>query len=206
MVLITLDAARADRLGSYGGGVRTPHLDALGRDGVRFEQAYTPAPLCLPAHASILTGRWPRNHGVRTRRRTSPGGGATAAELFKRAGYRTAAVVASTCWTGAAASRAASTSTWTTSTSLASVPAAASARAPSRSWTARWAGWRVGRARPVFLWVHLSDAKAPHSPPADLAREYEGRPYDGEIAALDRAVGRLRAKVRGGAPADASWP
>ena len=105
VVLITLDAARADRLGAYGGSVRTPHLDTIAREGVRFDQAYTAAPLCLPGHASILTGRWPRNHGVRTEEQDlDPKGGATAAEVFKRAGYRTAAVVGPMVWGSAPSS------------------------------------------------------------------------------------------------------
>ncbi len=66
LVIITLDTTRADHLGAYGSkDVETPALDRLARDGVLFEQAMTTAPLTLPAHASILTGRFPPEHGVR---------------------------------------------------------------------------------------------------------------------------------------------
>jgi arylsulfatase A-like enzyme len=45
--------------------VRTPNIDRLAGSGVRFDRAYTPQPLCMPARASLFTGRTPRGHGVR---------------------------------------------------------------------------------------------------------------------------------------------
>jgi arylsulfatase A-like enzyme len=196
VVLITLDAARADHLGAYGGPVRTPHLDAIARDGVRFDQAYTAAPLCLPGHASILTGRWPRRHGLRTEDQDlDPRGGATAAEVFKRAGYRTAAVVASTTL-DRSRGLARGFDEYLDDLKEPGKRPGRGERENAEQVVDRALSWLASAGSgPVFLWVHLSDAKGPHHPPADLAREYEGRPYDGEIAALDRAVGRLRGKV-----------
>lgn len=66
VVLVTVDTVRADRIGCYGYPKgETPNLDQLAREGVRFEQAFSPVPLTLPAHASILTGTYPSYHGVR---------------------------------------------------------------------------------------------------------------------------------------------
>ncbi len=66
VLLITLDTTRADHLGCYGyGQARTPRLDGLARDGVRFARVYCPAPLTLPSHATIMTGLYPATHGVR---------------------------------------------------------------------------------------------------------------------------------------------
>jgi choline-sulfatase len=193
VLLVTMDATRADRLGSYGGSVRTPHLDALGADGVRFEQAYTAAPLCLPGHASILTGRWPRNHGLRTEGQELPaGGGATAAELFKRAGYRTAAVVSSTSL-DRSRGFARGFDAYLDDLNDPGKRPGRGEREDAEKVVDRALAWlKDAGSEPVFLWVHFSDAKEPHAPPQDLAREYAGRPYDGEVAALDRAVGRLR--------------
>lgn len=57
------DQHRADTLGCYGAPVcRTPALDRLAEDGVRFERAYTPSAICTPARASLLTGLWPHHH------------------------------------------------------------------------------------------------------------------------------------------------
>jgi arylsulfatase A-like enzyme len=44
---------------------KTPHLDAFGAQGVRFDRAYTPCPLCAPARASMMTGLYPHRHGMR---------------------------------------------------------------------------------------------------------------------------------------------
>src|SRR4029453_18534598 len=66
VLLVTIDTLRADRLGSYGSGAGlTPTLDALSAHGTRFARAWSHAPVTLPAHASILTGRLPPHHGVR---------------------------------------------------------------------------------------------------------------------------------------------
>src|SRR5260370_29842439 len=66
LLLVTLDTTRADRLGCYGyAGARTRYLDRLAAEGVRFAQAISPAPITLPAHASIFTGLSPIAPGVR---------------------------------------------------------------------------------------------------------------------------------------------
>src|SRR5206468_7350088 len=66
LLLITIDTLRADHLGCYGyKSIRTPVLDGLAREGVRFERAFSPVPLTLPAHCSVMTGTYPSFHGVR---------------------------------------------------------------------------------------------------------------------------------------------
>ena len=97
VLLITLDTTRADRLGCYGyAAAATPHLDRLAADGVRFAQAISPAPLTLPAHASLFTGRNPFAHGVRNNGHfVLPADVPTLAERFAAAGYDTAAFVSS---------------------------------------------------------------------------------------------------------------
>ena len=66
VVLISIDTLRADHLPAFGyKGVETPHLDELRRDSILFTHAYTPTPLTLPAHSSLLTGLLPGEHGVR---------------------------------------------------------------------------------------------------------------------------------------------
>src|SRR5262249_56334607 len=65
VLLVTIDTLRADALGSYGGRAATPALDRLAREGVRFDFAHAHAVLTLPSHASILTGLYPYQHGIR---------------------------------------------------------------------------------------------------------------------------------------------
>src|ERR1700685_3271276 len=63
--LITIDTLRADHVHCYGyEKVKTPALDDLARDGIRFEQAFTASPITNTSHASILTGLLPSSHGV----------------------------------------------------------------------------------------------------------------------------------------------
>jgi arylsulfatase A-like enzyme len=66
VLLITIDTLRPDRIGVYGHATaRTPRIDALAAEGVRFEQATVTVPRTTPALASLHTGRLPRAHGVR---------------------------------------------------------------------------------------------------------------------------------------------
>src|SRR6516225_8679050 len=65
VLLVTIDTLRADALGCYGGPAATPALDRLAAEGVRFDFAHAHAVLTLPSHASILTGMYPFQHGIR---------------------------------------------------------------------------------------------------------------------------------------------
>src|SRR4051812_19680254 len=66
LLLITIDTLRADRVGTYGyAAARTPVIDALAARGVRFDRAYSAAPITLTSHATIMTGRYPPGHGAR---------------------------------------------------------------------------------------------------------------------------------------------
>ncbi len=98
IVLVSIDTLRSDRLPSYGyRGVETPAIDALARDGVLFEHAYSHAPLTLPAHLSMLTGLLPGEHGVRDNSgyRFEAARNPYAPELLRRAGYATAGMASS---------------------------------------------------------------------------------------------------------------
>jgi len=97
VLLVLLDTTRVDKLGCYGNREgMTPRLDAFAAGAVRFERAYSHAPWTLPAAASILTSRYPSQHGASgwAGRFTVLGEEAvTVAELFRGAGFATGAVV-----------------------------------------------------------------------------------------------------------------
>ncbi len=97
VILITLDTTRADALGPYGNKkVRTPVLDLLAHRGNLFENAYSHAPITLPSHSSILSGRLPTQHGVRNNIAYAfPADKATLASRLKAAGFATGAFVSS---------------------------------------------------------------------------------------------------------------
>ena len=64
IILIVTDDQRADFLGSAGHPVlRTPVIDGIAREGVRFLNAFVTTPICAASRASILTGTWERRHG-----------------------------------------------------------------------------------------------------------------------------------------------
>ncbi len=66
VLFILCDDLRPDALGCYGSKhVKTPHIDALAREGVRFANAFCTTSLCSPSRASILTGLYAHRHGVR---------------------------------------------------------------------------------------------------------------------------------------------
>ena len=97
VVVITIDTLRPDHLGCYGDKqIRTPNIDALAADGVRFERAYTAVPVTLPSHTVIFTGTYPIHSGMHdfaanVLNPSQP----TLASVLKEHGYATGAVVAS---------------------------------------------------------------------------------------------------------------
>jgi len=100
VVLVVVDALRADRVrrAIESGGAALPHLVRLAEDGVVYERASSPATWCVPAHASLLTGRWPSFHGAERRLRNGElvvqpldAEAVTLAEILATHGLRTAA-------------------------------------------------------------------------------------------------------------------
>ncbi len=97
VVLITIDTLRADYVGSYGSkSSRTPTLDRLATDGVRFATTISPTPMTMPSHTSLMTGLDPTHHGVHGNAKFRLGDEIpTLAEQFKADGFSTAAFLSS---------------------------------------------------------------------------------------------------------------
>ena len=97
VLLIVADDLGWNDVGFHGGEARTPHLDALAREGAEVERLYT-YPLCTPSRAALLTGQDPMGYGLAySPLRPWDEGGLpasvpTLAERFRDAGYATAAV------------------------------------------------------------------------------------------------------------------
>jgi len=92
VLLVTIDTVRRDRLGCYGcERPTTKNLDALAARSVLFERAFANSSFTPPTHASILTGLFPAEHGLRHWNK-SLADVPTAADAFAAAGYRTLAV------------------------------------------------------------------------------------------------------------------
>src|SRR5512147_137210 len=95
LVLVTIDTLRADHVGAYGDlKARTPAFDRLAREGVLVEDAVVQVPQTRPSHASILTGRYPCEHGLRDNAAGPLATGVpTLATVLKAGGYETAAFI-----------------------------------------------------------------------------------------------------------------
>ena len=90
ILFIMCDQLRADALGCTGRWVKTPNIDRIARDGVRFSNCVTNSPVCLPARISLATGRYPHNTGVWDNCPFElPEGTPTWMAAIRGAGYRT---------------------------------------------------------------------------------------------------------------------
>ncbi len=99
ILVIVVDTLRADHLSLYGYPRATsPHLDALARRSVWFENAVATSSWTLPSHASLLTGRYPHEHGAE--KVQYDGRFPTLAEALEGLGYRTGAFSANQYWFG----------------------------------------------------------------------------------------------------------
>ncbi len=94
VVLISVDTLRADHLGTYGYGRPTsPVIDGVASEGVLFDQAVANSPWTLPSHGSMLTGLFPRTHGLKGFDARLADGTPTLATLLSDAGYATLGLV-----------------------------------------------------------------------------------------------------------------
>jgi arylsulfatase A-like enzyme len=199
LLLITLDTVRADHLGCYGhAGAATPVIDRLAARGLRFDQTLSAAPTTLPSHCSIMTGLYAPRHGVRDNGYYRLGSESTTlAETLRERGYTTAAFIAAYVLD----ERYGLGQGFDLYDDSVLPSAAGETRSgynerPADAVTDRALAWleaQLSRADSErwFAWVHYFDAHWPYRPPAEYARRFPGRPYDGEIAFVDAQIGRL---------------
>jgi tetratricopeptide (TPR) repeat protein len=97
ILLVSIGGLPAAELASYGAQrTDTPAIDALAKEAIVFDRAYTHSPQTLPSHASMLTGQLPPEHGVRDEAGfTLPDNTRTLAELLRSRGFTTGAAVSS---------------------------------------------------------------------------------------------------------------
>ena len=200
VLLVTIDTLRADALGSYGGRASTPNLDRLAARGARFAFAHAHAVVTLPSHASILTGRYPYEHGIRdnTGYRLAETQ-ATAATRLKAQGFATAAFIG-----GFPLDRRFGLGVGfdTYDDDLGSTRSSASALGNEEERERRadavvasaleWIGKQSGK---WFVWVHVYDPHVTYDPPAEWKARFPTEPYLGEVSWTDSALGVLFDRV-----------
>jgi arylsulfatase A-like enzyme len=97
VLLVTVDTLRADHLGAYGNRVvATPSLDRLAAEGLVFERAYASSDVTIPSHLSLLSSLPVVEHGIVDQASPATRPVRLLPEVFKAAGYRTAAFVSAT--------------------------------------------------------------------------------------------------------------
>ena len=206
VLVVTIDTLRADRLSAYGYERKTsPNLDRLIERGVRFTQARTVEPLTGPALCSMITSRYPHEHGASRNGLRMRDGLDSLPKLLRDEGYRTAAFVGN----------------WTLKDRVTGLGehfgeyeailkrkrwlGLISSEAIADDLTASAVEWITDHAesrdkRPFFLWVHYVEPHAPyrlqeqHLEALGLPKKGNHSPsdrYDTEIAEVDRSVGGL---------------
>jgi len=194
ILLITIDALRADRLAAYGGHGLTPNMDRLAQESVVFARAYTPTPHTSYALASLLTGKFMRPvldlPNVSSDHRTLP-------EVLRRYGYRTAAFFPPAVFF-VDAERFASLSADDFGFEYRKVMFA-SAQDRVKQLKKYLAQSEAGH--PVFVWVHLFEPHEPYAPKPPFVRGDSAQErYDGEVAQADDGVGQLVNTFRAARP------
>ncbi len=198
ILLVTFDTTRADRLGAYGyqHGL-TAAFDEFAQRGVIFEQAYAPAPITLPSHATMLTGLYPPEHGLRVNgsgklSRSLP----VLPEILQQHGYDTAAFVAAPVLDSQyGLDRGFETydDDFSRSAGMRGEPRRDGKDVVNSA--LRWLQQRTNK--PFFCWVHLYDAHAPYHPRADVYQQrFEASPYDAGVAWQVQQFGRLTDYLR----------
>jgi arylsulfatase A-like enzyme len=93
ILFVTTDQQRYDTLVCNGGTLsRTPVIDGLAAEGVRYERAHPQSVVCMPSRSTMVTGQYPSTHGVWMNGVPLPGDAPSVVEVLRRSGYRTALV------------------------------------------------------------------------------------------------------------------
>lgn len=203
VLIVTFDTTRADRIGCYGNtSIQTPNVDALAAEGVLFEKAFTPIPITLPSHTTIMTGKVPFAHGVRDNGIFSVGPQQkTLAEYLKEAGYATGAAIASFPLTsefginqGFDFFEDKITAHFEDFFGNRNVPRQRlffDERNAGQVNEALLPWLETNANKPFFAWAHYFDPHQPHEPPAPYSHLYASDLYNGEIAYADQSFGVL---------------
>lgn len=197
VLLVTIDTLRADALGSYGGKAATPNLDRLAAGGLRFTFAHAHAVVTLPSHSSILTGRYPFEHGVRDNAGYRLDDKAeTLAEIARRGGAVTAAFVGAFPLDRQFGLGQGFDTYSDVGGRVVAQGEFAFTERRAEEVVSEARAWIDGQPGKWFVWIHVFDPHASYAPPAPFDAQYAGDLYAGEVAYVDRALGPLLDAVR----------
>jgi len=192
VILLTIDTVRADHLGAYGYPRPTsPNLDALAARGALFEWAISPSPITRRAIPALMTGRYASTIGFRDHSwppKLIVGRHTVLGEVFKRAGYRTRAILCCDDLFDKASGVIGGIDD-------VDMEAAKQTGKPGDVVAAHVRDFLLAqtdaKAAPFFLWIHLFDPHHPYVSHPGVPKLGEGGvgKYDGELAFVDAQVG-----------------
>jgi choline-sulfatase len=195
VIVITLDTVRADHIGTYGfEGASTPNIDKLGSEGTLFTNAIAVAPITMPTHSSIFTGKYPHNHGVRNNGSFRLGQeNVTLAERFSEAGRQTGAMVSAVVLDSKYGLDQGFDTYDDNLYAGGDQPMFMFKEITANVTIDKALRWIDDRdeSKDFMVWMHLFDAHAEYQPPPPYDVLFLDNPYDGEIAWLDSQLGRL---------------
>jgi arylsulfatase A-like enzyme/Flp pilus assembly protein TadD len=193
LLLITIDTLRADRLSCYSREhLQTANIDALAQRGVLFTWAFAHNPETLPSHTNILLGLTPLYHGVHENTNfVVRDEFLTLAEHLKNNGYSTAAVIGGYPL-HSRFGLAQGFDLYDDHYQTQKYQKLAFGERRADDVVDRALAWLNNRKSPWFLWIHCFDPHEPYDPPEPFKTQYKERLYDGEVAYVDQALGKLR--------------
>ncbi|MDG2143898.1 MAG: sulfatase [Planctomycetota bacterium] len=184
VVLVTSDTHRGDHLGSAGQGVDidTPRLDALGAQGVFFEDCFSTTNITNPSHIAMMTGVHPRDTGIHNNYTRVADSAPTLAEAFREAGYITYAALSTKHLSDGSSGLG-------QGFERVVYPAYDFARDGSKTigFLDDWVNESAGL--PVFIWLHVFDAHMPYGKDLPGVARY----YAGKRRAFDKSLPELSA-------------
>ena len=195
VILVTFDTTRADHLGIYGYQQgQTSSFDEFARTGVVFERAYAPAPITLPSHATMLTGLYPPEHGLRVNGNNRLGDEIPVLpQILKQHGYDTGAFLAAFVLDSMfGLERGFDTYDDDLSKGTRSKDFDELRRSGEEIVDSAIAWITQRTSRPFFCWIHLYDAHGPYDMRAgQFGNQFEQNPYDAGVAVEVEQFGRL---------------
>jgi arylsulfatase A-like enzyme/Flp pilus assembly protein TadD len=192
VLLITIDTLRSDRVSCYSAQhVETPNMDRLAEKGVVFSKAFSHNPTTLPAHTNILLGLTPLYHGVRENTNfIAREEFVTLAELLKDRGYSTGGFIGGYPL-HSRFGLAQGFDVYDEDYEKKKFLKFSAGERRAGEVIDRALQWLDHQDSKWFCWVHCYDPHDPYEPPEPFNTRFEQSLYDGEVAYVDRELGRL---------------
>ena len=197
VILISIDTCRADYLGCYGYSQEiTPNIDNLAEEGVLFFNTFSPVPITLPAHSSMLCGTTPPYHGTHDNNdyRLDPSN-VTLAEILQKNGFSTGAVISAFVLDSKFGLNQGFDYYNDRFENKSHALSINERKAEEASRLA--VNWIVDhKNEKFFLFLHFFDPHQVYEPPEPFLSKFKDNPYAGEIAYTDNCVGEIIQKLK----------